>query len=232
MAKNKAFFGKDRHETAILIDPDKFEVSRIRSLEKSVNQWQPDYFFLGGSFLNRQFSGDLIGLLKQHFDLPVILFPGDLSQLVAGADAVMFLSLLSGRNPEYLAGQQVKAAPLIRQMKLHPVSVAYLLIESGRTTSVQYITQTLPLPPEKTDLIIATALAGQYMGMQAVYLEAGSGAKNPVPLATVKAVSEVLDIPLIVGGGIRDAGQISAYHNAGANVVVVGTAVEKNWYPG
>jgi len=229
MANKPVFFSRQKHEIALLIDPDKFDRYSGKKFISIFSDISPSYFFVGGSFLSKQRTAEVVRELKSRFSLPVILFPGDYAQLVPDADALLFLNLLSGRNPEYLAAQQVKAAPLIRRWNLKVLPTAYLLIESGNLTTVQYITQTLPIPRDKTDLTLATALAGQYMGMQYIYLEAGSGALKPVPLGTVKAVSREIALPLIVGGGIKP-GMEKDYFEAGANVVVMGSFFEKNKY--
>jgi len=211
---------------ALLIDPDKPRSYQSPGLEETVVRYRPDFFLVGGSFLDKNLTEEAVKELKSRFDLPVILFPGDYAQLTPAADGVLFLTLLSGRNPEYLAGQQVKAAPLIRRWNIPVLPTAYLLVESGTLTTVQYITQTLPIPREKMSLAVATALAAQFMGMQYVYLEAGSGARHPVPLEMVREVRKQIALPLIVGGGIHPA-HIEAYFNAGANVVVIGTYFEE-----
>jgi putative glycerol-1-phosphate prenyltransferase len=227
MAKKSVFFSKNSRELAFLIDPDKFDDSRAVRLKKIVETLRPTYFFVGGSFLSK---GDLqatVRILKKYFSLPVILFPGDYAQLTPEADAVLFLTLLSGRNPQYLAGEQVKAAPSIKKSGLPAIPVAYLLLEGGNLSTVQYITQSLPLPQNKPGLVAATALAGQYMGMQAVYLETGSGAQQTVNTGLIRHVCKEVDIPIIAGGGVRSREDIRNLFDAGANVVVIGTWIEK-----
>jgi len=220
-------FSPEEKSLAVLIDPDKFYSGSLTVLEDTVKKYAPSYFFVGGSFLTRAVTEKVIDTLKSRFSLPVILFPGDYAQLTPKADAVLFLSLLSGRNPEYLAGQQVKAAPLLYQWQIPVLSTGYILVDSGSLTTVQYLTQTLPVPRTKPDLAVATALAAQMMGMQNVYLEAGSGAERPVPLEMVKQVREHITVPLIVGGGIS-VDRLTDYFEAGANVVVIGTYFENN----
>jgi len=217
---------KHTHRLVVLADPDKLEAERLDAWLERIRPLNPSIILVGGSYMDGGSTDALVRKLKQHIDWPVILFPGDFAQLTPAADAVLFLTLLSGRNPEYLAGQQVKAAPVIRQMQLPVIPTAYLLIDGGNMTTVQYITQTLPLPAGKPSLAVATALAGQYMGMEAVYLEAGSGALRPVPLETVEQVARAVDIPVIVGGGIKDLALVEDYFRAGANWVVVGTLLE------
>ncbi len=222
----KGFFSKDDFKTIVLVDPDRFDEAQTEVFKEKINRINPAYFFVGGSFMSRGETEKTVRLLKKHFTIPVILFPGDYAQLTPLADAVLFLTLLSGRNPEYLAAQQVKAAPLIKRWNLPVISVAYLLVDGGKLTTVNYITQTVPLPQDKPGLAVATALAGQYMGMKAVYLEAGSGALRPVPVDLVQAVAQAVDIPVIVGGGIKNLNLIEKYRRAGANAVVIGTVLE------
>jgi putative glycerol-1-phosphate prenyltransferase len=227
MLNENPFFSTGKKEIAFLIDPDTFSSRRIHRLRELVNDFSPSYFFVGGSFLTSGNSDAIVRLLKARFDLPVILFPGDHAQISPAADAILFLSLLSGRNPEYLIGQQVKAAPLIKKTGLTVIPTAYLLIDGGNITTVQYVTGTTPIPADKPDLIVATALAGQYMGMKAVYLEAGSGAKQFIAPETVEIVKKNVSLPLIIGGGIKHREQIKTFFEAGADVVVLGTLIEK-----
>ncbi len=222
----KDFFTKDGFKTVVLVDPDRFDETDIEGFKEKINRISVSMFFVGGSFISRGNTEKTVRFLKKHFSMPVLLFPGDYAQLTPVADAVLFLTLLSGRNSEYLVGQQVKAAPLIKRWQMPVVSVAYLLIDGGRLSTVQYITQTVPLPQDKPELVVATALAGQFMGMDAVYLEAGSGADIPVSLEIVRRVSKAVDIPVIVGGGIRDFSLLEMYREAGASAAVIGTWFE------
>lgn len=218
-------FSKER-QLAWLIDPDKVDfLHKIPDLAKLA---RVDYFFVGGSLLKNDFLQDLVRFLKKYTDIPVILFPGSVMQVVPEADAILFLSLISGRNPDFLIGQQVLAAPLIYQYKLKTIPTGYILVDSGKTTSVAYISQTMPIPADKPDIVVATALAGQYLGMQCVYLEAGSGALNSINIELVQQLKQTLNIPLLAGGGIDSPEKMQALHGAGANVVVIGTAFEHN----
>ena len=206
---------------AILIDPDKsFD-------EKLLQKIKPDYIFIGGSLLKKDNLDDCILRIKQITEVPVIIFPGDFTQISKQADGILFLSLISGRNPEYLIGQHIKAASVLAQTDLEIISTGYILIENGKTTSVEYISNTRPIPRDKPEIALATALAGQMLGMQTIYLEAGSGALHPVPLKTVSLLAEKLQIPIIVGGGIRTREEIEKYFAVGADIVVVGTAFEQ-----
>jgi putative glycerol-1-phosphate prenyltransferase len=218
---------KKHKQLAVLVDPDKqTENSLLRLIELAENA-RVDYFFVGGSLLMQDRFEQTIGSIKQHSKIPVIIFPGNNYQVSARADALLFLSLISGRNPEYLIGQQVVAAPLIKEAGLPVIPTGYLLIDGGRISTTSYITQTVPIPNDKPEIAVATALAGEMLGMKLIYLEAGSGAKNPVSAGLITAVKENITIPLIVGGGIRSAEQAEASCLAGADIIVVGNVLEK-----
>ena len=225
LCKNKAHGNK---LLAILLDPEKvkweFWASTVQAIQKSPAQ----LLLVGGSSHSPLAVDELVGALKKSIDLPVVLFPGNSAQLSAQADAILFLSLLSGRNPDYLIQQQVDAAPALMQLDLEVISTGYLLIESGQVTSVERISQTTPINRNQLDLAVHTANAGEYLGAKLIYLEAGSGAKFPVPLDMIEAVSKTVDVPLIVGGGLRSQQEIQAAFQAGADVVVIGTAFEED----
>ncbi len=212
---------------AVLVDPDKASPGHLEILSQYANERMFDFFFVGGSLTTKSTS-HVIDFLKLRTDLPVILFPGDLEQVAYNADAILFLSLVSGRNPEYLIGKHVLVAQKIKNSTLQVIPTGYILISSSQPTAVQYITQTQPIPRNKPQLAAATALAAELLGMQAVYLEAGSNAKEAVPLDVVSEVRKQIGIPLIVGGGIRTPNLMSDVFNAGADVVVVGSVVEEN----
>lgn len=225
LCKNKAHGNK---LLAILLDPEKvkweFWASTVQAIQKSPAQ----LLLVGGSSHSPLAVDELVGALKKSIHLPVVLFPGNSSQLSAQADAILFLSLLSGRNPDYLIQQQVDAVPALMQLDLEVISTGYLLIESGHVTSVERISQTKPIAQNQLDLAIHTAKAGEYLGSKLIYLEAGSGAKFPVPLNMIEAVSNEIAVPLIVGGGIRSQQEIQAAFAAGADIVVIGTAFEED----
>lgn len=212
---------------AMLIDPDKYNAATLQNLQRSGNL--PDIVLVGGSIVQTD-TDAVVGDIKRTVgkESMVILFPGDEGQLSAQADALLFLSLVSGRNPEYLIGQQVRAAVKIKQMGLEAIATAYMLIDGGRRTSVEYVSNTMPLPADKPDLAVATALASELMGMQMAYLEAGSGALSPVPTRTIEMVRKAVRMPLIVGGGLRTRACVEAAFEAGADIAVVGTAIEQN----
>jgi putative glycerol-1-phosphate prenyltransferase len=212
---------------AVLIDPDKGAdaatlVPRLRAAEAA----GAGFLFIGGSLLHNGHTAEVVRLAQQHTRLPVWLFPGTPQQLCPEADAVLFLSLISGRNADLLIGQHVHAAPVIRQLELEPIATGYMLVDCGRATTASYISGTQPLPNHKPDIAAATALAGQYLGLRTLYLDGGSGAPKPIHPHLIAAVRAVTDIPLIVGGGIRTPQQAHAAWHAGADVLVVGTAAE------
>lgn len=213
---------------AVLIDPDKFSVEKVISFIKKVNESVATHIFVGGSIVNENATDDIVNEIKKHTLLPVILFPGNVNQITDRADALLFLSLISGRNPEYLIGQQVKAISKLRGTSLEIISTGYILIENGKKTAVEKVTETQPMPSEHVQEIVDTAKAGELMGMKLVYLEAGSGAKTPVSSQIISCVKGILQIPLIVGGGIRNKQQLENAYSAGADLVVIGTAFEEN----
>lgn len=212
---------------AFLVDPDKAKDDYLKALCELAEKQEVALFLVGGSLLT---GGDLeatINALKSYSSIPVIIFPGSPSQISEAADALLFLSLLSSRNAEMLIGQQVVAAPYLYKSDIEVISTAYLLIDGGMQTTVSYISNSTPIPADKSEIAAFTALAGQYLGMKQVYLDAGSGAANQVPSQMIKAVSEKIEIPLIVGGGIDSKEKISEAHQAGADLVVIGNALEK-----
>ncbi len=224
---------KKAHQTetkllVILIDPDKVSMDDLPKTITKINSLQVDLLFVGGSLLFKNVLDSFIKKIKELTDIPVILFPGSAMQISNHANAILFLQLLSGRNPDFLIGNQVIAAPILSQTSLEIISTGYLLIESGRETTASYISNTKPIPAHKPEIAMATALAGKYIGNQLIYLDGGSGALNPVSKEMIKMVSKKVQLPLIVGGGIRTKKQIDSAFNAGATVVVVGTAFENN----
>ncbi len=213
---------------AILVDPDKVFLKNIPDLVNNIAQTKADYIFVGGSFLSQGHFKKVVKKLRKYSRLPIIIFPGNTAQISKNADAILLLSLISGRNAEYLIGKQVEAAPKLYHSKLETIATGYILIENGRTTTVEYITNSKPIPRNKSDLAVATALAGQMLGLQLIYLEAGSGARKRVPLSMITKVKKTIQVPLIVGGGIKNKKQVLQAWNAGADLVVVGTAFENN----
>jgi len=217
---------KRERQLAWLIDPDKTDF--LDTVPYLADIAGVDYFFVGGSLLKDDSLKEVVLFLKKNTPVPVILFPGSAIQIVPEADAVLFLSLISGRNPDFLIGQQVLAAPLIYHHKIMTIPTGYILVDSGKPTSVSYISQTMPIPADKPDIVIATALAGQYLGMQCVYVEGGSGASNSVDVTLIQALKKALNIPILTGGGVDNPEKMKQFYKTGANVVVIGTAFEKN----
>ncbi|OIV42970.1 geranylgeranylglyceryl/heptaprenylglyceryl phosphate synthase [Flavobacterium johnsoniae] len=213
---------------AILLDPDKIVWEHLDHLLLKINQSPATHVFVGGSIVQSTILEDLIAQLKQKTNLPVLIFPGDPSQISPQADAILFLSLLSGRNPDYLIEYQVQAAPILKKTNLEVISTGYILIESGNETAVARVSKTEPLNRENFDLALATAQAGEMLGNKLIYLEAGSGAKKPVPLEMISLIAQNIEIPVIVGGGIVDLHGIKKAYNAGADLVVIGTAFEND----
>jgi len=214
-----------QNQLAVLVDPQDFTENTASFLKRIPEL--TSFLLVGGSKVEAGKTQQLVSVLKKETDLPIILFPGDFTQLTNQADAVLYLSLLSGRNPEYLINQHIKAVPFLRSTNLEIIPTAYILVDGGCKTAVVNISQTEPIPSDQVTLIVDTALAGKFMGKQLIYLEAGSGAKNPIPLEVITAVKQAVNLPIIVGGGIRTKTQKKAAFSAGADVVVMGTAFEK-----
>ncbi|MGM0612704.1 MAG: geranylgeranylglyceryl/heptaprenylglyceryl phosphate synthase [Bacteroidota bacterium] len=213
---------------AILIDPDKTDSRKIQDLTSTIDAGKVDFFFVGGSHITTGNINETIFSLKSQSNLPVVLFPGSVLQIADKADAVLFLSLISGRNPEYLIGQHVIAAPYIEKISLETIPTGYMLVDSGQSTTTSYMSNTIPLPIDKPGLAASTALAGELLGLKLIYADAGSGAKNNIPDEMIKAIKEKISIPLIVGGGIRSAKTAQEKIDAGADLIVVGNAIEDN----
>ncbi len=212
----------------VLIDPDKQSIGNATRLSAQCQECGADALLIGGSLLFAHQFDVVIQAIKSECSLPVIIFPGGTRQISPYADAILFLSLISGRNPNHLIGEQVVAAPLLKSMKLEPISTGYMFIESGNVTSAQFLSDSNPIPREKPEIAIAHALAAQYIGMKLCYLEAGSGAKYPVPASMIQAISQNTSIPLIVGGGIRSPEQAEEKVTAGAGFIVTGNILETN----
>jgi phosphoglycerol geranylgeranyltransferase len=210
----------------LLLDPDRAGGDNYIDRAEMAYECGVDAILVGSSFVLKSTFSEAVRQIKEVTPLPVVIFPGSFAQITPHADAILFTSLLSGRNPNYLVEEQVKGAPIVKEFGLEPIPTAYLLIESGQVTSVQYISGTFPIPRSKNDIACAHALAAQYMGMKMVYLEAGSGARLSVPLEMVQAVSSYVDIPVIVGGGLTTPEACAERIGAGASFVVVGNHFE------
>lgn len=214
---------------AILLDPDKINLENIAVLISKINLSPATHIFIGGSIVLKDIKGELIDRLKEELVIPIVLFPGNPSQISEKADGILFLSLISGRNPDYLIDFQVQAAPFLKKTNLEIISTAYVLIESGSETAVERISKTKPLSRNCPELILATTQAGELLGHKLIYLEAGSGAKQAVPLEIIQLVSQNIEIPILVGGGIVNLQQIQKAYDSGADLVVIGTAFEKDF---
>jgi len=213
---------------AVLLDPDKLDLGEIEMSANNIDPKKVDFIFIGGSTVKNGITEAFVKKLKTYTEIPLVLFPGDYNQINDYADAILFLSLLSGRNPKYLIEQQVRSVPLLQKTKLEIISTGYILIDGGVETAVQKVSETTPISPKNMVQIVHTACAGMYLGSQLIYLEAGSGAKDPVDANVIKSVKKEIRIPLIVGGGIRTKQQLETAYQNGADLVVVGTAFEEN----
>ena len=213
---------------AILLDPDKMVRETISELVLKINASSATHILIGGSHVLSTDIDELVVQVKQKCKLPVILFPGNPSQISTHADGILFLSLISGRNPDFLIEHQVKAAPILKKSTLEIIPTGYILIESGNETAVAKVSKTQPIDRNNSDKIVATAQAGELLGKKLIYLEAGSGADWSVPTAVITSVSQNIDIPLVVGGGIKSKSGIQSAYDAGADMVVIGTAFEND----
>jgi putative glycerol-1-phosphate prenyltransferase len=210
---------------AVLLDPDQCHGGVLASTIAELKSYVPDYIFVGGSHTLNSIDS-LIDLLKDEVKTPVILFPGNASQFSPNADALLYLSLLSGRNAEFLIGQHVGSAVAIKKSKIEVIPTGYILVDGGKLTSVEYISNTRPIPRDKKEIALSTAVAAELLGMKLVYLEAGSGAETPVPVEMITSVRNGLSLPLIVGGGIKNTDQLKEAFDAGADIIVVGNIFE------
>lgn len=213
---------------AVLVDPDKVDAPKIEKLVSLAIEAKVDYFFVGGSLLISNHQDECIQQIKALCNIPVILFPGSPSQVSKYADALLYLSLISGRNPELLIGQHVVSAPFVRKSGLEIMPTGYMVIDGGAPTTVSYISNVTPIPSDKNEIALCTAMAGEMLGMKLIYMDSGSGAKRPIPESMIEMVASHIEVPLIIGGGITDPEK--AYRNckAGADVIVVGNAIEKD----
>lgn len=213
---------------AVLVDPDKVTPTGIADLSAQCMDAKVDYIFLGGSLVITDHLDDVVRQIKASCSIPVILFPGSPSQVSRHADALLYLSLISGRNAELLIGQHVVSAAAVKKSGLEVISTGYMVIDGGAPTTVSYISNASPIPSDKDDIALCTAMAGEMLGMKVIYMDSGSGAREPVSESMIARVASQVDVPIIVGGGIRDAEKAYLNCKAGADVVVVGNAIEKN----
>jgi len=213
---------------AVLIDPDKMELNRLKYFMTALNASITTHIFVGGSEVDAETTGFLVKELKALTELPIVLFPGDITQITNYADALLFLSLISGRNPDYLIDKHVQAAPIVKASNLEIIPTGYILVENGKETSVQRVTGTNPMKRDNVMDVVHTAMAGQFLGQKLMYLEAGSGATHPIDATMISEVRKAIDIPLIIGGGIKTKKQLLDAYNAGADLIVLGTALEED----
>ncbi len=219
-----------RHRGAgflVLLDPDRLQADRLTGLAERCANSEVDALLVGSSLMLSARFDETIREIKEHVPLPVIIFPGNLAQISAHADAILYLSLISGRSPQHLIEQQVRSAPYIREIGIEPIATGYMLIDSGRLTSVQYMSNTFPIPRDKPDIAQAHALAAEYLGMKLIFMDAGSGARLTVSPEMIRAVDEYVSLPLVVGGGIREPRTAQEKVAAGADFVVIGNAFEE-----
>lgn len=213
---------------AVLIDPDKADdLARLKHLVHLANENCVDFFFVGGSLITTPNLSEVIQTIKEDVHIPVVLFPGSSLQIDPSADAILFLSLISGRNPDLLIGQHVQAAPILKNNRMEVLPTGYMLISSGRTTSVAYISNTTPIPEDKYSLAACTAIAGEMLGLRLIYLDAGSGADREISPRMISAVRKAITVPMIVGGGITTPQKALSALEAGADMIVIGNALEK-----
>lgn len=227
MAIYDKFQDKTRKKLAVLVDPDKPSDAQILSIVETANAADVDFFFVGGSLLVTDSLDHCIKIIKEHSNIPVLIFPGNSLQISKYCDGFLLLSLISGRNPEMLIGRHVIAAPYLKLYGNEIIPTGYMLIDSGKATSVSYMSDTTPIPHDKDDIAMCTAIAGEMLGLKLIYLEAGSGALMPVSTSMISKVSQMINIPLIVGGGIKTPEMAADAVKAGADIIVIGTAFEK-----
>jgi putative glycerol-1-phosphate prenyltransferase len=217
-----------KKQLCVLIDPDKCTEKKIELLCSKAAGSKVDFFFIGGSLITNDTLGLCIQALKKNTPIPVVIFPGNTMQLHKDADAILFLALISGRNPEMLIGKHVIAAPYIKQFGLEVIPTGYMLIESGSPTTALYMSNTLPIPHEKDDIAVCTAIAGEMLGHKMIYMDAGSGAQHHISVSMIEKVKKSISLPLIVGGGIKTPQVAGDIYAAGADIIVIGNAIENN----
>lgn len=217
-----------KKQFAVLIDPDKPSDKHLEEIARIAMQSKVDYFFVGGSLLTNDNLDASIKIIKANSDIPVVIFPGNALQMSIKADAFLYLSLISGRNPELLIGAHVITAPYLKLSGLEVISTGYMLIDGGKATTVTYMSNSMPIPSDKPDIASCTAMAGEMLGMKVIFMDAGSGAQNHIPLEMVEMVSQSIDVPLIIGGGIRTPENAKKIAEAGADLIVVGNKFENN----
>ncbi len=216
----------NRKQFAVLVDPDKYNSKNLIDLVTIARKTMVSYFLVGGSLLEKDNLDTTISVIKDNCNIPVIIFPGDILQINSKADGILLLSLISGRNPDMLIGKHVIAAPYLKKSNLEILPTGYMLIDSGKPTTASYMSNSLPIPNDKDEIAVSTAIAGEMLGLKLIYMDGGSGAMNSVSLSMIEKVKENISVPLIIGGGIKTAESDSDRFKAGADVIVVGNAIE------
>jgi putative glycerol-1-phosphate prenyltransferase len=217
---------ENKKQLAVLIDPDKYSNKSLIDVVSIARKAMVSYFLVGGSLLEKNNLDETISVVKDNCEIPVILFPGDVLQINNKADAILLLSLISGRNPEFLIGKHVVAAPYLKESGLEILPTGYMLIDSGKPTTASYMSNALPIPADKDGIAMSTAMAGEMLGLKLIYMDGGSGALNPVPISMVEKVKSAISVPLVIGGGIRSPQEANDRFKAGADILVVGNAIE------
>jgi phosphoglycerol geranylgeranyltransferase len=217
---------ENKKQFVVLVDPDKYNTSQLIDLAILARKSMVSYLFVGGSLLSDDNLDNTLKVIKDHCDLPVIIFPGDVMQINSRADGILLLSLISGRNADLLIGKHVIAAPYLKKSGLEILPTGYMLIDSGRATTASYMSNSLPIPSDKDEIAVSTAIAGTMLGLKLIYMDGGSGALNPIPLTMIEKVKSKIEVPLIIGGGIRTPEEASDRFKAGADIIVVGNAIE------
>jgi putative glycerol-1-phosphate prenyltransferase len=222
------YAAEGRKSLALLLDPDDIDTKDLPSILNNAIENKVDFIFVGGSLVTSDNLSELVRIVKSFTNMPCVLFPGNVIQIDTSADAILFLSLISGRNPELLIGQQVVAAPIVKRSGLEIMPTGYMLVNSGRPTSASYVSNTQPIPNDKPGIAASTAMAGEMLGLKLIYMDAGSGAQEPVAPKVIRSVKKNTNIPLIVGGGINHPAKAKEALLAGADVIVIGNGVQKN----
>ncbi|HRS53282.1 MAG TPA: geranylgeranylglyceryl/heptaprenylglyceryl phosphate synthase [Bacteroidales bacterium] len=212
----------------VLIDPDNYDINNTIKIVNICNKARVNFILIGGSLLKYNNIDNCIETIKANSNIPVLLFPGGTMQISYKANGILLLSLISGRNPDMLIGKHVESSFILKNSNLEIIPTGYILIDGGKITSVQYISNTIPIPADKANLVVATALAGEMLGLKIIYLEAGSGALNPVPPSVIQKIHKYVNLPIIVGGGIKKPETAKAACDAGADIIIVGNSIEQN----
>lgn len=229
LSKLEDFKKQQKKSFALLIDPDNIDEVQCLELIHLAKQASVDFLFVGGSLITGNNLGMVVEIAKAHTEIPVILFPGSSLHIDSEADAILFLSLISGRNPDFLIGQHILAAPILKKSSLEILSTGYMLVDTGRQTTVSFISNTTPIPYDKPTVAACIAMAGEMLGLKLIYMDGGSGAEKPISPQMIQAVSKSIEVPLIVGGGINSSEKALSALRAGADVIVVGNAIEKDF---